>query len=275
MTPLERLLSRVLHQERMQMLRCQLHRGVPKRTTLFLVLVLVGSVLVVASGPALSQSGTPPGSGIEANNSTVAPGAQVASAVSVEGTVLRYDLQQRTLDVKLTRAANDEERAAIVARTIRRLSGRLDTLETRYQRLQNARQAGTISDATYHVKITTIVAEATMIQRTLGRLRTATTALPPAQFGAQYTNTTTIERLDKRAEALVNGEVSSIPTPTTTPIPTPTTPTQTPTPTPTADSTATDEPTATVTDEGDDPGERNGSDDEADDVEDDDETEVG
>jgi cell division septation protein DedD len=261
----------------MQMLRRRLHRGVPKRATLLLVLVLVGGVLIVASGPALSQSGTPPGSGIEANNSTVAPGAQVASAISVEGTVLRYDLQQRTLDVKLRRAASDEERAAIVARTIRRLSGRLDTLETRYQRLQDAWRAGTISDATYHVKITTIVAEATMIQRTLGRLRTATTALPPAQFGAQYSNTTTIERLDKRAEALINGEVSSNPTPTATPIPTPTTPTQTPTATPTqtADSTATDEPTATVTDEGDDPGERNGSDDETDDVEDDDETDGG
>jgi hypothetical protein len=254
--PPERPLSRFFWRKRLQILRRRIHQDMPKRTTLLVTLVLVGGVLAVASGSALSQSGTPPTSETVANNSTVAPGAQVASAISVEGTVLGSDLQQRTLDVKLTRAASDEERAAIVARTIQRLSGRLDTLETRYQRLRYARRAGTISDATYHVKNATIVAEATLIQRTLGQLRTAATELPATQFGAQYTNTTTIDRLDKRAGALAKSEVSTTPTPTAPPIQTP-------------DSTATDGLTATATDEGDDPGERNGSDDEGDDIEDD------
>lgn len=272
MTPPERPLSRILRRERLQILCRRMYRDVPKRATLLITLVLIGSVFAVAGGSAFSQSDTPPTSERGANNSTVAPGAQVASAVSVEGTVLRSDLQQRTLDVKLTRAASDEERAAIVARTIQRFSGRLNTLETRYQRLQNTWRAGTISDATYHVKYATIVAEATMIQRTLGQLRTAATELPATQFRAQYTNTTTIEQLDKRAGALANSEVSTTPISTPTATPTPTS-TSTPiAPSTTADSTATDEPTATDTDEGDDPGERNGSeggDDEDDDVEDD------
>ena len=264
MTSPERPLSRFLRRERLQMLHRRIHRSVPKHTTLLVFLVLVGGALVVASGPALSQPGTPPTSEPAANNSTVAPGAQVASGVSVEGIVLRSDLQQRTLDVKLARAASDKERAAIVARIIQRLNGRLDTLETRYQQLQDGWQAGTISDAAYYVKNAKVVVEATTIQRMLGQLRTAATELPATQFGAQYTNTTTIGQLDKRAGVLTNSEISA--TSTSTPIPTPTATSTT------TDSTDTDEPTAT--DEGDDPGERNGSeggDDEDDDVEDDDE----
>jgi hypothetical protein len=253
MTPLNRL-SRFLRRERVQTLRRHIYGCVSKRTTL-LVLISVVGVLAVVSGAALSQSGTPPSPTAETNNSTVAPGAQIASAISVEGVALESDVNRRTLDAKLAQATSDEERAAIIATTIRRLDGRLDTLETRYQQLREARQAGTIRGAKYHVETTTIMTEAAMIGRMLGRLQTAATKLPAAQLETQYPNATSIERLAERARALTNGEVITTPTPTPTGEPTPTettepTPPSQPTVTPmttpaTPDATATDGSSAT------------------------------
>lgn len=201
--------------------------GVPHRTTLFVVLVVALGALTVTTGPALSQSGESPTPATEANNSTAAPGAQVASAVSVEGTLLSGDVQRRTLDVKLTRAASDRERAAIVATTISTLNSRLDALETRSQRFQDVRRAGQVSIAAFHTEYAPIAAEARTIDRTLGRLQTAATELPATQFEAQYTNTTSIDRLDEHASALTDGasvtspasELPSTATPTSTATP--------------------------------------------------------
>jgi hypothetical protein len=263
MTPLKRPLSRFLRREheRLQTLRRYIHGCVPKRTTL-LVLVSVVVVLAVMSGAALSQSGTPLTPTAETNNSTVAPGAQMVSAISVEGVVLESGLHRRTLDIKLTRATSAEERATIIATTMQTFDKRLDALETRYQQLRNARQAGTISDAKYHVEVSTIIAEARMIERTVDLLQTAAMKLPTSQFEAQSPTGITLERLGERARALASGEVITTPetptetplsptattTPTPTPPTTPTSPTQTPTATPsTATSTATEMPTPTAT----------------------------
>jgi hypothetical protein len=263
MTPLKRPLSRFLRREheRLQTLRRHIHGCVPKRTTL-LALVSVIVVLAVMSGAALSQSGTPPTPTAETNNSTVTPGAQMASAISVEGVVLENGLHRRTLDTKLTRATSAEERATIIATTMRTLDKRLDALETRYQQLRNARQAGTISDVKYHVEVSTIIAEARMIERTIDLLQKAAMTLPTSQFEAQSPTGITLEQLGERARALASGEVITTPetptatplsppataTPTPTPATTPTSPTQTPTATPsTTTPTATEMPTPTVT----------------------------
>jgi hypothetical protein len=247
--PPERPLSRFFRRERLQILRRWIHRNMPKRTTLLVTLILVGGVLAVASGSALSQSGTPPTPETAANNSTVAPGAQIASGVSVEGVVLESGLHRRTLDIKLTRATSAEERATIITTTMRTLDRRLDALETRYRQLRDARRAGTISDAKYHVEMTTIIAEARMIERTIDVLQTAATKLPASQLKAQYPTATTIERLGERARALATGE--AITAPTETPTETPSIPTSTATPTPTLTETptaiSTSPPTATPT----------------------------
>lgn len=137
MTRPEQPLSGLLRRERVQVLRRHIG-SVPKRTTLFVLVVVVG-VLTVASGATLSQSGTPStpvseANNSTANNSTVIPGTQIASVLSAEGVSLESEVHRRTLDVKLARAASDEERATVVTTTLQRLSERLDALETRYQR---------------------------------------------------------------------------------------------------------------------------------------------
>lgn len=131
-----------------------------------------------------------------------------------------------------------------------------------------------MSDAKYRVERSTIIAETTMIERTLARLQTATTKLPAAQLEAQSSNAITIDQLDTRAQALANGEVITTltPSPTVTPTQTPTaTPTSTAEspPTPTADSSATDESTATDKPAGtteNDGGDTDGGDDDSDDT---------
>jgi hypothetical protein len=213
MTPQHSLLDRLFRKRRT--LRGHIG-GVPNRTTLFVALVVVFGALAVTAGPALGQSGESPTPTTEANNSTAAPGAAVTSAVSVEGTLLSSDVQRRTLDVELTRAASDKERAAIVATSISTLNDRLDALETRAQRLRDARQADRTSAAVFQASYAPIAAEAEMTDRTLGRLRTAATELPAIQFEAQYTNTTSIDRLDERASVLTNGTSVTAPIPTST-----------------------------------------------------------
>lgn len=237
--PLLRRLSR-----KRQPLRRHLYGGMSKRIIL-VVLAIAISALAVTTGPVLSQSGESPTPVTAANDSTAAPGAQVASAVSAEGTALNGDMQRWVLDVELTRTTSDRERAAIVATTISSLNGRLDTLEARAQRLQNARQTGRMRAAAFQAEYAPIAAEAKTIDQTLGRLQTTATVLTAPQFEAQYTNTTSIERLDERASTLTTDETiasssfETSATPTSTPTATATTVEST---TPDG-STATDQPT--------------------------------
>jgi hypothetical protein len=223
MTPPEQSLLALLSRKRQSLCR-HIYGSEPKRATLVVLLVIAIGALTVTVGPALSQSDESPTPVTETNNSTAAPGAQVASAVSTEDTLLRGDMQRRTLNVKLARATSDEQRAAIVATTISTLNGRLDTLETRVQRLQKTRETDRMGTPSPQAEYGSIAAEARMINRTLGRLQTAATELPATQFQAQYTNTTSIERLDERASGLTSNEtVTSSPsesTSTTTPTPT-------------------------------------------------------
>jgi hypothetical protein len=232
------------------------HRRVPKRITLLVLVSVI--VLAVVSGAALSQSRTPTPTA-ETNDSTVAPGAHVASAISAEGVALEGGVHRRALDSKLTRTTGVEERAVIVTTTMQTLDRRLGALEIRYRQLRDARQAGTISDAEYHVEVTTVIAKAGTIERTVDLLRTAAMKLPASRLDAQSSNAPTIERLEERARALTDGEIITTPetppsptataTPTPTPTNTPRSPTQTPTATPpaTPTSTATETPTPTAT----------------------------
>ncbi|EMA55742.1 hypothetical protein [Halococcus salifodinae] len=221
-----------------QTLREHISGTISKRTAL-IVLVLAVGILTLTAGPTLSQSGTTATSETEVNNSTATPGAEIASAISVEETLLGGELQERTLDITLEEATGDEERVAIVATTVQRLDGRLTQLDTQSQRLQATRdQPNTVSAAPEYAPI---AAEAKTINRLLERLQTTATELPASQFEAQYTNATSIERLDARAGALITGDPvsTSIPEPATSTSSTPTTASPT---TPSAD------PSTSVTD---------------------------
>lgn len=202
MTPPTPTLPKRLSQKCHRLREC-VTRTTPRRTAL-IVLVLTVGALTLTAGLTLSQTSATSTSGTGANNSTATPGAEVASAISAEGTLLEGQLQERTLDVKLGEATSNEERAAIVATTIQRLDGRLTQLETQAQRLQEPRdQRNNVSTAPEYAPI---VAEARTVDRLLERLQTAATELPVSQFEAQYTNETSIERLDARAGVLITGE---------------------------------------------------------------------
>lgn len=207
MTPPQRTRSNSRPRDN-QTFRKQARDTVSKRTAVFVLLIGLG-VLALSTGLVLSQSGTSSAPATEVNNSTIAPGAQFASAISSERILLSSELDRETLDTKLTRATSDEERAQVVAAAIQQLDERLNELETRAQNLQ---QTTGQQDIVSQTESESVAAEARALDHTLERLQTAAVSLPATQFDAQYTNTSSIEQLEGRLGALTAGETPPIPT---------------------------------------------------------------
>jgi len=181
-----------------------------RRTLLVVCFTLVVTVLPATAG-SISDAREEQPQAVTVNTSLDAPGAQLASTVTVEGIDVRNEHHRRVLAIGLRRATTPDDRAAIVATTVREADDDLDTLETELRRLETAHRAGRVSNDRYEAERTVITAEAEGIGRVLGRLRPLAAQLPTREFDDRTGIVVTIDRLNERASALVTGEIAASP----------------------------------------------------------------
>lgn len=157
--------------------------------------------------PADSQAA--PGNDSE-NDSEPAPGAQLAGVVNVQAAEVEGDLQQRSLGLQLAAARSNASKASVVANQTGELSDRLDTLRERKQRLLEARENGSISQARFRAEMAGLAAEIATATRLLNRTGDEAAGLPAEALADAGVDTEDLQRLRQAAGNLTGPEIARI-----------------------------------------------------------------
>lgn len=116
------------------------------------LLVVFGSLVAAPGGVALAQD--------EDDTEDGTAGEHTVGAVGVEAATVAGDIERARFERDLEAAATDEERAEAVAAYLNRSRDRLETLEARERRLDEARENGSMSAGEHDARTARIGARA-------------------------------------------------------------------------------------------------------------------
>ncbi|WP_226011477.1 hypothetical protein [Halomicrobium salinisoli] len=145
-----------------------------------------------------------------ASNASVAPGAQLAGVVGVQGAEIEGDVQSRSFGIRVAQAASNESRAAVVAEQLGDVEQRLSELEDQRAELREARENGTLNEGEYRARAARLHAESRTVQRLANQSAGAAAGIPEQALAERGVNATAIQTLRERADELSGQETAAI-----------------------------------------------------------------
>ena len=195
-------------------------RDVPAVVAFALAVVVTVSVVAL---PASALGGatatvTTPGGGVapqttngSANASeSLAPGQRLAGVVGVQGAEIDGELEERTLETRVDRAASNGSKAAVVATELNTARGRLRDLRETQAALREARRSGELSTGEYRARMAITAAQIRAVRTQLDSSEAVSRDLPDAALEARGVNREEIDRLREDADELRGPEVAAI-----------------------------------------------------------------
>lgn len=189
------------------------------------VLVAV-AMLVAAVGPALAvadpatqatddtvlaqQTTTTDTAENETAENETTPGAMLSGTVGVQKAEMRGEIERRSFGFQVAQAASNDSKAQVLQRTQEHLHDRVGDLEQQRDRLHEARENGTISEAQYRARVTVLAAESAQVQTMTNASTQTARGLPVDVLEANGVNVTAIEQLHERARTMAGPEVAAI-----------------------------------------------------------------
>lgn len=170
-----------------------------------LVVLLVGAVGAVPVGALSDGSG-----GLSYGGNDTAPGEQFAGSVSVGEAEVENDVDERAFEHRLNQAANDSQRAAIVAAELNETDARLAELREQRAALKTAFENGEISRQEYRVRTAKLAAELSGVEQIANRSDSAAARIPNETLAANGVDAERIDELRSNASELRGGEVAEI-----------------------------------------------------------------
>lgn len=192
------------------------------------VALLVAALVVVGAGVPLATAtasfgatpSTDAAAGQEANgaptvqeanaNNSTAPGAKLASVVTVQGAEVQGDLAKRSFGIRLAAANSNSSRASVLARQAGDLSARLAELQERKRALVEAKQNGSISQARFRAEMAGLVADISTVNQLLDRTSGEARELPDDVLVEQGVSVAHLTELQEAAGNLTGSAVSTI-----------------------------------------------------------------
>lgn len=186
-------------------------------TALFVTaLVVVGTLTAPAAAlaqPASGASGDSPsatGAQSETNASDVAPGELLTGVLGVTEAEIDGDIDNRTFGVKVARAATAEAKADVVAEQLGDIEKRLAELRDRKERLNDARENGSIGEGEYKAKMARLAAEVETAERLANASNRTAASLPADVLSEKGIDVAAIRTLKNSADQLTGPEVAEI-----------------------------------------------------------------
>lgn len=159
--------------------------------------VLAGSVPV---GAALADGTT--------QQPETEPGAAFAGVVGVQQAEVDSEVAQRSLDRQFAAAESNDSKARVVADQSERLTERLNELEAEKQRLEQARENGSIEQGEYKARLAALGAEIRAVERRANQTADVAEGLPDEALEAHGANVSEIRRVAQQAKQAGGGAVA-------------------------------------------------------------------
>jgi hypothetical protein len=173
-----------------------------------LAVVLVVSTLAAVPAATTAQETEIPTP--QADDSAVAPGAQLAGVVSVQEAELDGEVQSRTFGIRIAQANTDDAKASVVADQVNDSEARLAELQQRKRALDAARENGSMSEGEYRARAAQLHAETRNVQRLANETNETASRLPADALEQKGIDATAIKTLSQRASELSGPEVAAI-----------------------------------------------------------------
>jgi hypothetical protein len=175
------------------------------------LVALMASAVAVPVGAA----GLPAQADAQANSSTdasadVAPGEQFAGVVGVTEAEFEGEMAERTFGVKIAQQASADAKSDVVAEQLTDVEQRIDDLEQREQRLQEARENGSITEGEFRSEMAVVAAEKKTAARLAGHGEAAASGLPADTLADRGIDVEAIATLRDRANAIGGENASEI-----------------------------------------------------------------
>ncbi|QIO21293.1 hypothetical protein [Haloarcula sp. JP-L23] len=180
-----------------------------RATPALLALLLVTSALAAVPAATMAQE-TSTQTEQRSENATVAPGAQFAGAVGVQGAELGGEVEARAYGISVAKANTDNARAAVVAEETGELEVRLEALRQRKAALQQARENGSMSEGEYRARMAQLHAETRTVERLATQTNETASTLPAEALEAEGVDMAAVRSLADRSEELTGPEVAEI-----------------------------------------------------------------
>ncbi len=168
------------------------------------------AVLLVVTGAAVPavtarpvETATPDGTDARSNGSANgSAGERLHGAIGAQEAEVDGEIRTRRFGIRTARAASDDAKAAVVAEELEGVEHRLDALEERKQRLQQARDAGVIGPGRYRAEMATIAVETGTARSLVNASAAAAEGLPTDVRERRGLDATTIGAVSERANEL-------------------------------------------------------------------------
>ena len=138
------------------------------------------------------------------------PGAMLAGSIGVHEAEMKGAIEHRAFGIQVRDAATNESKAQVLNLTQERLQDRQMDLEERKDRLDEARDNGTISESQYRAQVAVIAAESAQVQTMANSTERTAQGLPAETLEANGVNVTAIHQIRERAQQMTGPEVAEI-----------------------------------------------------------------
>ncbi|MFB6093262.1 MAG: hypothetical protein ABEK02_09655 [Haloquadratum sp.] len=187
-----------------------------KSTLVVAALLVVSAVAVVPAATAAQETTTTADGSTETEtnetdaNASLALGARLDAIVGIQQTELESEVEGRAFGLAIAAAANESEKASVVAARYGDLDQRLNELRQRKQELRRARQNGSLSEAQFRAEMAELHARVQSVQQIANRTENVSRGLPEEVLESKGINVTAIQRLKNNASELTGPEVADI-----------------------------------------------------------------
>lgn len=177
------------------------------RSALLVTAALIAAMVALVPLGGLAAPGDPVAT---ESNESIAPGQQVSAVVEVGQSELQTDVEGRAFGQAVANADSPAEKARVIKQRADELDRRMDSLERGFERLEAARDNGSLSEGAYRARVTGIAAELQGVSRMANATANASAGLPSDVLKNNGVDVGAIEQLSQRASELGGQEVAEI-----------------------------------------------------------------
>ncbi|PSQ16464.1 hypothetical protein BRD00_10765 [Halobacteriales archaeon QS_8_69_26] len=146
----------------------------------------------------------------QASNGSVTAGQRLSGVVAVQDAEVAGEMGERAYAARIASTETDAAKAAVVADRLEDAADRLATLRDRKERLQKARENGSISDGEYRSRIARLAAEIRSVERLVNASERTAQGLPADVLAEKGVDADAIRTLRDEARDLSGPEVAEI-----------------------------------------------------------------
>lgn len=146
----------------------------------------------------------------DGSDNTIGAGAKLAGVIGAQQAEHSAAVESKAFEKAFDGASSNESKAAVVAQSSERIQDRIQVLENETEALEAAHQNGTISNGTYHGRMTSLTARIQALEHLTNQTSVKSRTLPEAALEARGLSQSDLTALENRTRDATSPKAATI-----------------------------------------------------------------